>query len=92
MDKEKRIVARDGFLANLRFFIDDLSENIYEGITINISPDGFGFLTEAPVREGQILTVTEHRIPDSKISRVAVTWVKKRDRYFEAGAKYIPDG
>lgn len=91
MKKEKRIIARDGFLANFRFFIDDLSENIYDAITVNISPHGLGFFTEAPIKEGQILTITEHRIPDFKIGKVAVTWVKKGDRYFEAGARYISD-
>jgi PilZ domain len=92
MKKEKRAVARDGILANFRFFIDDTSEKSSEGITTNVSLHGFGFLTGAPVKEGQILTITEHSISDFSGRRASVVWVKKGPRYFEAGAEFISEG
>jgi hypothetical protein len=50
---EKRRVARNGVLAKFQFFINDKSTEIFEGITINISSEGFSFLTETVVKEGQ---------------------------------------
>lgn len=88
--KERRIVARDGILANFQFF-NDLSEEICEGITLNISSHGFSFLTQAVIEEGQTLTITRHMISDFSGRKAIIAWVKRDRRYFEAGARYISD-
>jgi hypothetical protein len=87
LKKKERNVAREGILANFRFFIGDISDEICEGITTDISSHGFGFLTEAAIKEGQILTITEHSVHDFSGRKASVIWVKKGPRYFEAGAK-----
>jgi hypothetical protein len=89
-EEERRIVARDGIIANFRFF-NGISEEIFEGITIDISSRGFGFLTQAGIKEGQTLTITEHMMPDVSGRKAFIKWLKKGPRYFEAGARYISD-
>lgn len=91
MEKEKRAALREGTLANFRFFLDELAEKLYEGITTNISSDGFGFLTEVAIKEGQMLTIAEHYLPDFVGLKMTVLWVKKRPRYFEAGAELVSE-
>ncbi|MEJ2695081.1 MAG: PilZ domain-containing protein [Candidatus Sulfobium sp.] len=85
---EKRKVSRNGILANFQFYIDDKSKETFEGITINISPRGFGFLTETVVQEGQTITIKKHVLPDYKDRKAKVTWVKKVSRYISAGAQF----
>lgn len=85
---EKRKVSRNSVLANFQFCIDDKSKEIFEGITIDISPRGFGFLTEAVVKEGQNITIKKHAFPDYKDRKATVKWAKKGSRYISAGAQF----
>jgi hypothetical protein len=85
---EKRRVARNGVLAKFQFFINDKSTEIFEGITINISSEGFSFLTETVVKEGQTLTITKHSVPDYTDRKARVIWLRKGAHYVTAGAKF----
>ena len=88
--KERRVTRRE-VLANFQFYIDQKSKEIFEGLTMNISPHGFGFLTGIVIGEGQTITITKHSLPGFAGYKAKATWVKKRPRYFEAGAKFNAD-
>ena len=88
---KERKAARAGILANFQFYIDERSKEIFEGLTMNISPHGFGFLTGTVIGEGQTITITKHSLPGFAGYKAKATWVKKRPRYFEAGAKFNAD-
>jgi hypothetical protein len=87
MEKKERKDTRRGILANFQFYIDEKSKEIFEGITLNVSSGGFGFLTETRVKEGQTITITRHTLPDFRGQKAKVIWVKKGPRYVEAGSK-----
>jgi hypothetical protein len=87
LEKKERKSARNKSLAKFQFYIDENAKRLFEGITINISPDGFGFLTETAVKEGQNITITKHTLPDFTGKKAYIIWVKKGSRYVEAGAK-----
>ena len=87
MEKKERKSARNKSLAKFQFYIGENKRELFEGIIINISPHGFGFLTETIVKEGQTITITKHTPPDFTGKKAYVIWVKKGPRYVEAGAK-----
>lgn len=87
MEKKERKSARNKSLAKFQFYIDENARELFEGIIINISPHGFGFLTETIVKEGQAITITKHTLPDFTGKKAYVIWVKKGPRYVEVGAK-----
>ena len=63
--KERRVTRRE-VLANFQFYIDQKSKEIFEGVTLNVSADGFGFLTETILKKGQTITITNHPLPAFK--------------------------
>ncbi len=87
MEKKERKDTRRKILAHFQFYIDQKSKELFEGITLNISSDGFGFLTETNVKEGQTITITKHPLPDFSGQKAKVIWVRKGSRYVEAGSK-----
>lgn len=95
MEKKERKASRDEILADFQFYIGDKSKEIFKGMTTNISAHGLGFLTEASVEKGQIITITKiakHRtMPDFSSKKAKVIWVRKGARYFEAGAHFNSD-
>jgi CheY-like chemotaxis protein len=90
-EKEKltniRRDVRHGIAAHFQFV--DETGNVYEGITIDISKHGFGFLTEAVFAEGQIITVIDHELRNIVECKARVMWVKKSRQYYRAGAKIL---
>jgi len=91
LEKKERKSARNKSLAKFQFYIDENARELFEGITTNISPHGFGFLTGTVIGEGQTITITKHSLPGFAGYKAKATWVKKRPRYFEAGAKFNAD-
>jgi PilZ domain len=89
-ERKERRSGRKGVLANFEFYVDGDSKEICEGITLNISDGGFGFLTEVEIREGQTITVTKHALSGLSCPKARVTWVKKGRRCIEAGAEFQP--
>ena len=87
MEKEERKDTRHDILANFQFYIDEKSNELFEGLTLSISSDGFGFITETVLKEGQTITITRHALPDFRGQKATVLWVKKGRRYVEAGSK-----
>ena len=95
LEQKERKASRDGILADFLFYIGDKSEEVFEGMTINISLRGLGFLTKTSVKEGQTITITKleriSTMPDFTGQRAKVIWVKKGPRYDEAGANFNSD-
>jgi len=91
VEKKKRNNARRGILAKFQFCIGMKSRETFEGITLDMSSEGFGFLTGAIVKEGQTITIKKHTVPDLKGKKAKVIWVKKGSQYIEAGAKISMD-
>jgi hypothetical protein len=89
-ERKERRPGRKGVLANFEFYVDGDPEEICQGITLNISSCGFGFLTEAKIREGQTITVTKHALSGLSCPKAKLTWVKKGPRCMEAGAEFQP--
>jgi len=87
VETKKRRSARHEILANFQFYIDERSKEIFAGITLNVSPEGFGFLTETSVQQGQIITITKHALPDLSGQKAKILWVKKGSHYLEAGSE-----
>jgi DNA-binding response OmpR family regulator len=83
--------VRHGIVANFRFVLGNKPENICEGVTINISKHGFGFLTETAFTRGQTITVTGHDLPDMAGCRARVVWVREGPRHYRAGARFVSD-
>ena len=88
LQKKKRKVARHRIIANFQFSIDGNSKEIFEGITTNISSNGFGSLTKTVVKEGQVITITTHSLPEFTGRKVHVVWVQKELFCVEAGAAF----
>lgn len=88
--KKDRLSGRRGILANFQFYVDEKTEKTCEGITLNISDSGFGFLTEAEISTGQTITVTRHALHGFSSSKARVVWVSKGPNCVEAGAEYYP--
>lgn len=86
--KKTRKADRQGILANFKFCVDEAPEEMCEGITINVSDHGFGFLTEAEIRQGQTITVTKHALCGFPFPKAKVMWVIRGPRYAEAGAEF----
>jgi len=87
LEKKERKATRRGILANFQFYIDEKPKELFEGITINVSSDGFGLLTDTIMKEGQTITITRHQLSDLRGQKAKVIWVKKGPRYVEAGLK-----
>ncbi|MGD0885167.1 MAG: hypothetical protein ABSA46_09905 [Thermodesulfovibrionales bacterium] len=87
MEKKERKGTRQGILANFQFYIDEKSNELFEGLTLNISSDSCSFITEIILKEGQTITMTRHALPDFRGQKAKVIWVKKRSRYVEAGSQ-----
>jgi len=92
LKNKQRKSARQGKLANFQFYLDEEPGKTFEGITINVSPQGFNFLTRAAVDEGQVLAISKHTLPDYAGRKAKIIWVKKGPRYIEAGAEFNPQG
>jgi hypothetical protein len=88
--KSDRRPGRYGILANFRFYVDEDAEKVFEGITLDVSDYGFGFMTSAKVREGQSLTITKHSLPGFSSPRARVRWARQGPRCTEAGAEFVP--
>jgi len=86
---EKRRAVRLGMLANFQFSIDSKPADVFDGITLNISDDGIGFLTEAILTEGQAIIITSPVLPDFAGRKARVVWIKRDVRYFEVGAQFF---
>ena len=87
METKERKDARREILANFQFYIDERSRELFEGITTNVSSDGFSFLTKTMVEEGQTITITWHALPDFSGQKAKVIWVRRGPRSVEAGSK-----
>lgn len=81
--------VRHGTVAKFEFVVGDGAEDICEGITINVSRNGFGFLTEKSFAEGQPIIVTKHDLPSLAGKEARVMWVRKGPRNYQAGAQFI---
>jgi CheY-like chemotaxis protein len=90
--KNRRKDIRHSTTADFRFVVGDRMRDVCEGITINISEHGFGFITEATFPEGQDIHVTGHDLPDIAGRKARVMWMKKGQRYYQAGAKFLMAG
>jgi hypothetical protein len=92
LKKNDRKATRNGILADFQFYVDNKSEEIFEGMTVNISPDGLCFLTKTSIEEGQTITVTKlarnSTMPDFIGQRAKVIWVEKESRFIEAGVSF----
>lgn len=88
MKQGERKDTRRGILANFQFSINGNAGEVFNGMTTDVSSDGFGFLTEVTVKEGQTLTVTKHALENLTGRRATVVWVKKKARCLEAGAQF----
>lgn len=88
--KRERLSSRRGILANFQFYVDEDTTKICEGVTLNISDRGFGFLTEAEIRKGQTITVTRHALHGFSSSKAKVVWVSRGPNCMEAGAEFHP--
>ncbi len=86
--KTERQPGRCGILANFQFYVGENAKETCEGITLNISDRGFGFLTETEISQGQIITVTKHALPDFPCGKATVIWARKGPRCIEAGAEF----
>ena len=91
MTKTERKDARRGILANFQFRIDGNSEEVFNGMTTDVSSEGFGFLTETIVSEGQAITITKHALENFAGRRAKIIWVNKKARCVEAGAQFQSD-
>jgi CheY-like chemotaxis protein len=87
--ENRRKVTRQGTVAKFTFVVGDKTGDVCEGITINISEHGFGFITEATFPEGQDIAVTTHDLPNIAGRKARVLWMKKGPRHYEAGAKFF---
>lgn len=90
MTKTERKDARRGILANFQFRIDGNSEEVFNGMTTDVSSEGFGFLTETIVTEGQTITITKHSLGNFSGRKARVIWVKKKTGCLEVGAELYP--
>lgn len=81
--------VRHGIVAHFQFVVGDGPGNVCEGITINISKHGFGFLTEAVFAEGQTIRVTDHDLRNIVGSKARVMWVRKGPRHYRAGVEFV---
>jgi len=84
--------VRHGIVANFQFIADDKSESVCEGVTINISRHGFGFLTEDVFTEGQAIIVTKYHMANMAGAKARVMWVRKGARQYRVGAKFVMAG
>lgn len=95
MATKERKAPRDHILVDFQFYINNKSEEIFKGMTINVSQLGFGFVTERSVSEGQSITITKLTIKnamhDFTGQRAKVIWVKQGRLYVEAGVKFNSD-
>jgi DNA-binding response OmpR family regulator len=95
LGEKERKAARTGILADLQFYIGNKSEEIFEGMTVNISPHGLCFLTKTSMKEGQTITITKlarkSTMPDFIGQQAKVIWVKKGSHYDEAGVSFNSD-
>lgn len=87
--KPARREVRHEVVANFRFVLDENSEDICDGVTVNISKNGFGFLTQTSCREGQNIMVTKHDLPDITGRKARVLWVRKGSRHYQGGVRFV---
>lgn len=80
---------RRGIIANFQFIVGSRPEYVCEGVTVNISRHGFGFMTEAVFTQGQTITVTRHDLADMAGCRARVVWVKEGLQHCHAGAQLV---
>ncbi len=90
--ENRRKDIRHSTAADFKFVVDGRLRDVCEGITINISEHGFGFITEGTFPEGQDIHVTHHDLPDIAGRKARVMWMKKGRRYYKAGAKFLMEG
>lgn len=88
VERKGRRPDRKGVLANFQFYVDEDSKGLCEGITLNVSAGGFGFLTEVQISQGQTITVIKHSLPGFPCSKAKVRWVRRGPHCIEAGAEF----
>jgi PilZ domain len=87
--KNRRKDVRHGIIANFSFVVGGRSEDMHEGITINISKNGFGFLTDEAFEKGQDIVVTKHDVPKVAGHKAKVAWVKKGPVHYHVGVEFV---
>lgn len=90
LGKRVRRCSRRVTLANFKFYLDEEIQMTYDGLTLNVSELGFGFLTMTEIRQGQTITVTSNAMKDFPCRKAEIKWVKRSSRYVEAGAEFRP--
>jgi len=88
LNKKKRKDARRGILANFQFSLNGKPGEVFKAMTTDVSHDGFGFLTETSVREGQEITIVKHAMEHFTGRKATIIWVTKKAGCFEAGAQF----
>jgi PilZ domain len=83
--KDRRKDVRHGIIANFSFVAGGGYDRMREGITINISKSGFGFLTDEVFAQGQDIVVTKHDVPNVEGHKARVAWVKKGPVHLSGG-------
>jgi DNA-binding NarL/FixJ family response regulator len=95
LERRERETVRDEILADFQFYIGNKPEEVFEGMTVNISLNGLCFLARTSVKEGQIITITKmakkSAMPDFTGRQAKVIWVKKGVHYDEAGVDFHSD-
>lgn len=79
---------RHSIVAHFQFVVEGEEGNVCEGIVVNISKHGFGFLTESVLKEGEVIRVTDHDLRNIVGCRARIEWVEKGPRHYRAGAKF----
>jgi CheY-like chemotaxis protein len=87
--EDRRKDVRHGIIANFSFVVGGGSDDMREGITINISKNGFGFLTDEAFEKGQDIVVTKHDVPKVAGRKAKVAWVKKGPVHYSAGVEFV---
>jgi CheY-like chemotaxis protein len=87
--RDRRKDVRHGIVANFSFVAGGGSDDMREGITINISRSGFGFLTDEVFAQGQDIVVTKHELPNVAGHKAKVAWVKKGSVHYHVGVEFV---
>jgi CheY-like chemotaxis protein len=87
--EDRRKDVRHGIVANFSFVAGGGSDDMREGITINISKNGFGFLTDEAFAQGQDIVVTKHDLPTVAGHKAKVVWVKKGPEHYSVGVEFV---
>jgi CheY-like chemotaxis protein len=87
--EDRRKDVRHDIVANFSFVAGGGSDDMREGITINISKNGFGFLTDEAFAQGQDIVVTTHDLPKVAGHKAKVAWAKKGPVHYSVGVEFV---